>query len=254
LRRIVTTVLGVALLSGVVAGEAEAAELRGSAGSMRRQHSVAVELGYGFMDTRAEIGDSLADGSLVPVTGNADYRVNRISHPVARPEVRLFIERLAGEYRAATGEQLVVTSLTRARAEQPSNAHELSVHPAGMAVDLRVPRLASSRSWLEDALLTLEEAGVLDVTRERHPPHYHVAVFPAAYRAYVAEQDARERAAAQATNVRAAALAPVAPGAAEGPDGRGVGEWVLAVAVMGLGMAVRAGWRPVPVLHRGIRP
>jgi len=247
-------VLGVVLLSGVVVGEAEAADLRGSAGSMRRQHSVAVELGYGFMDTRSEIRDSLSDGSLVPVTGNADYRVNRISHPVARPEVRLFIERLAAQYRAATGEQLVVTSLTRARAEQPSNAHALSVHPAGMAVDLRVPRVATSRRWLEDTLLALEEAGVLDVTRERNPPHYHVAVFPAAYRAYVAEQDARERAAAQAAAERAAARTPVATGAAEQPAGRGAGEWVLALVVIGAGVAVRAGWRPVPVLHRGIRP
>ena len=47
------------------------------------------------------------------------------------------------------------------------------------------PRDAKARAWLESALLQLENRGVLDVTRERNPPHYHVAVYPAAYRAWV---------------------------------------------------------------------
>ncbi|HYW06042.1 MAG TPA: hypothetical protein VE913_03745, partial [Longimicrobium sp.] len=76
----------------------------------------------------------------------------------------------------------------------PGNAHTLSVHPAGMAVDFRVSRNAECRTWLEGTLLGLERAGVLDVTRERMPPHYHVAVFPDAYSAYVERQDAAARA------------------------------------------------------------
>jgi hypothetical protein len=88
------------------------------------------------------------------------------------------------------GEKLIVTSLVRPTDLQPRNAHKLSVHPAGMAVDFRVPSTASERSWLEKALLGLENAGVLDVTREHTPPHYHVAVFPAEYVAYA---DAHEK-------------------------------------------------------------
>jgi hypothetical protein len=36
-------------------------------------------------------------------------------------------------------------------------------------------------------LLSLEDKVVLDVTRERNPAHYHVAVFPRQYERYVAK-------------------------------------------------------------------
>jgi len=100
--------------------------------------------------------------------------------------VKLFLERLGAEYRAVTGERLVVTSLTRPLSRQPRNASRLSVHPTGMAVDLRVPKSKSNRRWLERRLLALEDNVVLDVTLERHPAHYHVAVFPREYERYVA--------------------------------------------------------------------
>jgi hypothetical protein len=81
----------------------------------------------------------------------------------------------------------VVTSLTRPISEQPRNSHRLSVHPTGMAVDLRVPADSGARRWLENTLLSLENNGVLDVTKEKSPPHYHVAVFPLKYEAYAAK-------------------------------------------------------------------
>jgi hypothetical protein len=80
----------------------------------------------------------------------------------------------------------------RASERQPANAHALSVHPAGMAVDLRVSQQEACRAWLESKLLGLEEQRVLNGIREFRPPHYHVAVFPAQYTAYVAEQFAEE--------------------------------------------------------------
>jgi LysM repeat protein len=46
-----------------------------------------------------------------------------------------------------------------------------------MAVDLRIPPTQKCRAWLESTLLSLEKQHAVDVTRERHPPHYHVAVF-----------------------------------------------------------------------------
>jgi hypothetical protein len=54
-----------------------------------------------------------------------------------------------------------------------------------MAVDLRIPDSKADRRWLERTLLSLEDKAVLDVTRERHPAHYHIAVFPAMYERYV---------------------------------------------------------------------
>ena len=171
---------------------AEAKGLKGSPASMEHQHEVAVEGDLTFVDGAAELRKLVENGSLDSLHGNEDYLLSRVSFPYALPEVKLFIERLAAQYRAANGAQLIVTSLTRPSSLQPRNAHQLSVHPTGMAVDFRVPGKAAGRAWLESALLQLENGGVLDVTRERYPPHYHVAVFPEAYGAYAAPLIAAE--------------------------------------------------------------
>ena len=156
---------------------------------MQRQHEVALTSHYGFMETPADVQQHIESGRLVHVAGGENYALSNVSFPYAVAEVLMFIERLSADYRAATGEQLVVTSLTRPLALQPANAHDLSVHPAGMAVDLRIPARASTRNWLQETLLELEGVGVLDVTRERNPPHYHVAVYPVEYRAHAASVD-----------------------------------------------------------------
>lgn len=168
-----------------LAGAAEAQTLRGSTSTMQRQNRIAQDHDYTFLKTSSQVQRFVASGYLERLRGNADYELARVSHPYARPAVRLFIERLAAQYRAACGEQLVVTSLTRPVLEQPRNASDLSVHPAGMAVDLRVSRSSKCVRWLEKTLLSLERQGVLDVTRERRPPHYHVALFPEPYTRYV---------------------------------------------------------------------
>jgi nucleoid-associated protein YgaU len=54
-----------------------------------------------------------------------------------------------------------------------------------MAMDIRRSNSRACRSWLEKVLLSLEGAGVLEATRERNPPHYHVALFPKQYASYV---------------------------------------------------------------------
>lgn len=184
-----TTVATVALL--VFASVASHAEvpvtLRGSPESMVRQNRIARASDVQFLRTPADVHAAVDAGELVPVEGNENYAVNRISFPFARPEARLFLERFSEQYRAACGEQLVVTSLTRASSLQPPNAHQLSVHPTGLAVDLRISQSEDCRSYLESTLLTMEEEGVLDVTRERNPPHYHLAIFPEAYLAYIGE-------------------------------------------------------------------
>ena len=161
-----------------------AAGLGGSKSSMRRQHAVAVASYFTFAATRAQLDELVREDRLQAVYSTADLLLDRVSFPYARPAVRLFVERIAAEYRAATGERLVVTSLTRPLDDQPRNASPLSVHPAGMAVDFRRPSKASSRQWLEKTLLSLESKGVIDATRERKPPHYHVAVFSDKYATY----------------------------------------------------------------------
>jgi hypothetical protein len=163
--------------------------LRGSPASMQEQNRVAKDHGLAFYRTATEIRRAVADGALAELRGNDDYAVaDFVQYPYLRPEVVLFVERLGAQYREACGQRLVVTSAVRPTSEQPSNAHSLSVHPAGMAVDLRVSDRAECRSWIEMALMNLERQGVINGIREFRPPHYHVAVFPEPYLAYAQER------------------------------------------------------------------
>lgn len=170
---------------------ARAASLRGSMSSVTRQDRVAESHDFTHLRTSRDVRKFVNAGLLVRLPGNAHYSVQGASFPYARPAVKLFIERLSRQYHAATGEKLVVTSLTRPLSRQPRNASDHSVHPTGMAADIRRSHSRRARRWLERTLLTLEDRGVLEATRERHPPHYHVAVFPDAYTAYVARKTGR---------------------------------------------------------------
>ena len=215
-----------ALLAGLAAPARadDGASLRGSPKSMVRQNEIAKEHDYTFLRTPGQVSDFVEKGYLVPVEGDESYSVSAgVSFPYARPELLTFLERLGAQHREGCGEKLVVTSLVRPTALQPPNAHKLSVHPAGMAVDFRVSRSGECRAWLENTLLSLERRGVLDVTRERNPPHYHVAVFTGEYAAHVERLREDSLAAVKAEEARLAARmeeeapAPVQAAAAFAP-------------------------------------
>jgi len=165
---------------------AQAQTLRGSQASVERQNSLAVAYGFTFVRTAQQMSNLINGGQLVKVSRTRYMDLHDVSFPYARAGVKLFIDRLSSQYYSACGEKLTVTSLSRPIDQQPANAAQRSVHPAGMAVDLRIPSGRQCRSWLERTLLSLEGKGVLDVTRERRPPHYHVAVFVESYENYVA--------------------------------------------------------------------
>jgi hypothetical protein len=157
--------------------------LKGSPASMVRQNEVAHENALTFLRTPAQVQEFVAKGRLVPLGGNADYEMAKgAAFPFARPETRNFVEQFAPRYHEGCGTKLVITSATRPLDRQPPNAHKLSVHPTGMAVDMRVPRDKKCLRWLETSLLAMERAGELDATHEVHPQHFHVAVFPAEFR------------------------------------------------------------------------
>jgi hypothetical protein len=182
--RAASLALAVVLLLAAVS-PAAGQSLRGSRGSVDRQNRAARHHDFTYIDTASRIRYFADQGWLVRVRPNRDYTLHAVSYPYARPELALFIRRLAGQYRSACGEQLVVTSLTRPTTRQPRNASDRSVHPTGMAADLRYSPSRRCRAWLEKVLLSLERAGVIEATRERYPAHYHVAVFPRQYSAYV---------------------------------------------------------------------
>lgn len=179
------------LLGGLPASSAQS--LSGSSASMDRQERQARNHDFTFMESGTRVRRFVDAELLVEVQGNRDFDLHDVSYPYARPAVKLFIERLASQFRSACGEKLTITSLTRPTSEQPPNSHHQSVHPTGMAIDLRVPGSSRCRQWLERVLLQLEGTGVLDATRERSPAHYHVAIFPDEYERYVARLNADVR-------------------------------------------------------------
>lgn len=198
------------LVVSTTAGPASvsAQSLRGSRASLLRQNRAAQRNEFTYLRTPSEVSRFVRLGLLVPVKGSRSYEVDGASFPYARREVKTFIRRFSRQYREACGEKLVITSLTRPRSRQPVNSARLSVHPTGMALDLRQSDSASCRAWLEDTLLSLEAAGVVEATRERHPRHYHVAVFPKRYRRYVTQLLAKRGEETPPTGVEAAESGP----------------------------------------------
>lgn len=158
--------------------------LKGSKGTLLRVLNVARVHDFTPLRDAAHVAKFARLKLLVSVNETRHLELKRVSYPYARPALALFLTRLSGQYYAKCGERLVVTSLVRPLAEQPFNASVYSVHPMGMAVDFRIP-LGACRGWLESVLLSLERRNLADVTRERRPPHYHVALFPKAYETFV---------------------------------------------------------------------
>jgi hypothetical protein len=167
-------------LTSATATAQSLASLAGSRESMLRQNLVAQEHDYSYLRNTQEVLTAVNSGVLVAVHGNEDLELagGEVSFPYARPEVKIFLEQLAHAYHAACGEPLVVTSLTRPISRQPWNASPISVHPTGMAVDMRHSDRRACRQWMDSTLLALEGEGMIEATRERWPAHYHVAVFP----------------------------------------------------------------------------
>lgn len=184
-----SALIALALIAGLgLADSALAQSLRPSRASLDKQNRQARAHDFTYLQTASQVQRFVNAGLLVEVPRNGpDWILHDVSFPYARPEAKLFIERLASQFRAACGEKLVVTSLTRPRSRQPWNASSRSIHPTGMGIDLRrhYPKAACG-SWLNRVLVDLEASDVLEVSVERNPPHYHMALFPEPYAAYVA--------------------------------------------------------------------
>lgn len=164
---------------------AHAQTLRGSRGSVERMYGQAKRQDLTFYRTGRGVRSAAADGELVRLSGNENYRLADASYPYALPTTRTFVQRLAAQYRDQCGEKLVVTSATRPRSVRLRNSVAESVHPSGMAVDIRRPTRGGCLRWLRQTLLDIEGEGVIEAIEEHHPPHFHVAVFPAQYGRYV---------------------------------------------------------------------
>lgn len=171
------------LLAASIIGLTEpcaAQSLRGSHASVSLMYRRAVRGGLDFYETRSDVKRAVVRGELVKLGGGSHYVVSNLGMPYVRPETKAFIVDLAADYHRACGTRLVITSATRPISRKLANSSELSVHPTGMAVDLRKPA-GRCRTWLRRTLLAAERRGVIEATEERHPPHFHIAVLPSRY-------------------------------------------------------------------------
>lgn len=162
-----------------------AQSLNGSRASIDRMYGHARSADLTFYRTGTGVRGAAREGDLVRMSGNDDYRLSGVSYPYALPATRTFVQRLGAQYRDVCGEKLVITSGVRPTSLRLSNSTDRSVHPTGMAIDIRKPRGGRCLSWLRETLMHLEAQGVIEATEERRPPHFHVAVYPAPYRRYV---------------------------------------------------------------------
>ena len=152
-------------------------ELRGSRPSVEKMYEFARSHRMPFYLTQTNVDTAIARGRLVPLTGDSTYELTRgVGFSYSTKEARQFIERFAPHYMAACGAPLVVTSAARPINRQPRNANAHSVHPTGIAVDIRRPYPGPCLTWVRNALTTLEAKGIIEATEERHPVHIHLAV------------------------------------------------------------------------------
>lgn len=158
------------------AGRAQS--LRGSRASVERAYRFAVAHRLPFHRTRATIERASRRGEYVRIGGSRAYRLRRVGIPYVLPATRAFVGTLAERYQRSCRERLVVTSGMRPATRRLVNSTPKSVHPTGLAIDLRAPR-GRCRGWLRTQLLSLERRGVIDATEERSPAHFHVVVFRA---------------------------------------------------------------------------
>jgi hypothetical protein len=151
--------------------------LHGSKASVQKMYDFAQRYRYPFYLTPTTLDTAIARGKLVPLTGDATYELTRgVGFSYSTPEAKQFVTQFAPQYLAACGMPLTVTSAARPMSRQPHNANPLSVHPTGIAVDIRRPPPGPCLAWVRGALADLEARGIVEATEERHPVHLHVAV------------------------------------------------------------------------------
>lgn len=152
-------------------------ELHGSQESVQKMWDFATMHGLTFYQTPRDIDRAVSEGKLVSLDGDESYALTPgVGFSYATREAKQFVVSFAPQYAAACGAPLVVTSAARPTSRQPRNSNPYSVHPTGIAVDLRRPPAGPCQTWLRKALAELEAQGYVEATEERHPVHLHVAV------------------------------------------------------------------------------
>lgn len=128
-----------------------------------------------LMTTVAQYQERIANGYFVPFEG--PYLHVLADRPYALPSTVAFVTEMSVAYNTAGCGKLVVRDALRLTTERPANGSIHSVHPAGMAVDIRVKYIKREcADWLRSYIRLKEVAGKVDGTHELEPEHLHVVV------------------------------------------------------------------------------
>ena len=168
--------------------------LKGSKEAVMGAFNYALEADYTFATSEAARDLLIENGTLVKLEGTY-IRLVDVSEPYVLPVVSQFVNRLGEQYAARGCGRLEVSGAFRNLEHQGtlSNGSSHSVHPTGMAVDLRriVPTNDAETfclHWLQDTLATIEATRRIDVTAEDHPRHFHVVLVTHDYEQWLAVQ------------------------------------------------------------------
>ncbi|MEN9920833.1 MAG: hypothetical protein RL538_726 [Candidatus Parcubacteria bacterium] len=147
----------------------------GEVSSSQQQHRYALLENLPFMTSEAEYQSSIASGRLVRLEG--PYLEMHARRPYVLPSTAAFVLELSRGYFEFGCGRLVVKDAARLVSEQPSNGSTFSVHPAGMAVDVRTKYIRPEcADWLRAYISEKEAEGKVDGTQEWRPEHLHVVV------------------------------------------------------------------------------
>ncbi len=158
----------------------------GEVSSSEQQYRYAEQSGAVII-TSDNFDELVRSGGLVKLEGpNIRLMSTRVIQYVI-PSTRDFVLQLAYEFgQQGCGELVVNDALRVAGNRMPSAASSFSVHPRGMAVDIRVNGIGERcETWMNTYLLQNEAEGKVDATREhwkvvrgqRVPnPHFHLVV------------------------------------------------------------------------------
>ncbi len=166
--------------------------LRGSLNSLIRQNRKTKADGLRPIDDKEDLDDSIANKLLVPVPVSAKLTVNHglpTDRRYCRPWTARFLADLARLHAAIFHRPLEVTSAVRTVAYQKqlieindnaaaAEGSVVSPHLTGATIDIAKYGLSRQEvAWMRRTLLTLQQAGKIDVEEEFQQACFHITVY-----------------------------------------------------------------------------
>lgn len=164
---------------------------RPSHDSLLKQNAEIDRLELPRIQDDAELEQLKLDGKLVPIIPGETLRIDPRLDPdrrYCRPWTREFVEDLADAYHQQFGAQIQVNSAVRTvvvqkklrrhnRNAAPAEGEIASSHLAGVTVDLQRRGMSKKQiHWVEDYLVPLKAAGLVEPEEERRQWVFHIMV------------------------------------------------------------------------------